>query len=205
MLVYSDSQKGNFEIIPNYSGKENFMVVLPSKKKVIYSNGSFHPKIWLLKFKTGHLRIVISSANLYGGDWTIWSNDIWYRDFPLKSGKMDEEGTSKNDFSRYLKRFLGEIKKDDESLLKNFTGIDLEDYDVQGENLPWLIGSCNGFFRVEDKFKIGLARISQIMELNPFLKKKSPLDCRFVYQCSSLGSLNVSFMLSLISKIFIKF
>ena len=84
----------------------------------MYGNGSFHPKLWLLKFSTGVLRAVISSANLYMGDWSVWGNQIWFKDFDSNStvrvgGSVFSESKAKlntekkvhniqNDFSEYL-------------------------------------------------------------------------------------------------------
>ena len=79
-----------YKSIEDYTSRfKNFTLLYPPKNRVAYNYGAFHPKIWVFKFpKT--LRIVISSGNLTIGDWSVWSNCWWFRDFPKKEiGKID--------------------------------------------------------------------------------------------------------------------
>ena len=71
-----------------FNNYKNCTILYTHKKKMIYTKGSFHPKLWILKFKDS-LRIVVGSANLYLGDWSVWSNCLWIHDFPLK--KIEEK------------------------------------------------------------------------------------------------------------------
>ena len=145
------------------------------------------------------------------GDWSVWSNNIWFKDFRKKENGEDGQGDAEenqNDFADYLKFFLGEIWKDDPDLVQNMAGIKLDDYDISkagcgGFELPWLIGSCNGYWNPkEDKFQVGLCRLSQVMRENPYSNgaKANWKNKRIVYQSSSIGTLSVSFLASIISK-----
>lgn len=96
-----------------FNGFPNWKVIHPGKKHVMYSKGSFHPKLWLLKFPA-HLRVVISSANLYMGDWSIWGNQIWFKDFPIKSnirsvGAMETESGVKRVFNASSRRIKNDF------------------------------------------------------------------------------------------------
>ena len=55
-------------------------VIKPKIKKSGYS--VFHSKLWLLKFKK-FLRVIVSTGNNHVGDWAIWMNCFWYKDFRL--------------------------------------------------------------------------------------------------------------------------
>jgi hypothetical protein len=188
----------------------------------MYGTGSFHPKLWLLKFNTGVLRVVISSANLYMGDWSVWGNQIWFKDFDSVSavrigGKVSPFGTTKlniddskahkvkNDFHGYLQYFLESILKDSPKILSEFCGINLDNYQISGEDLPYLIASLNGYqdptkLKPDEKLT-GLSRMTQICQNFPF-KSSNPRDYRIFYQASSLGNLNISTLVSMIRKLF---
>ena len=60
LLICNDSGDGTLKLEDSFNGFDNWKVLHPSKKNVMYGNGSFHPKLWLLKFNTGVLRVVIS-------------------------------------------------------------------------------------------------------------------------------------------------
>lgn len=57
----------------------------------------------------------------------------------------------KNDFKDYLKFFISQILKDRPKILTEFCGINLDDYQIHGEDLPFLVASLNGY---EDPAKI---------------------------------------------------
>ena len=84
---------------------------------------------------------MIASANLYMGDWSVWGNQLWFKDFDSKStvrigGSAISESNSKlnldnkahkikNDFSTYLQFFIGSLLKDKPNILLEFCGIDI--------------------------------------------------------------------------------
>jgi hypothetical protein len=54
------------------------------------------------------LRVVIGSGNLTIGDWTAWSNCLWFKDLPLKTGKENAWGetpVSGNDLNQSFKDY----------------------------------------------------------------------------------------------------
>lgn len=84
LVVLNDSdEKEHNRVIKNYSGFENFTVILKSKNQS-QRYGVFHTKLWLIKFKT-FLRVVVCTSNQHIMDWSVWLNAFWYQDFPLKS------------------------------------------------------------------------------------------------------------------------
>jgi tyrosyl-DNA phosphodiesterase-1 len=65
----------------NYLGYSNITLIHPLKDFSSAFWGSFHPKLWLIKFPS-FLRIVIGTGNMQISHWTNWSNCFWFRDFP---------------------------------------------------------------------------------------------------------------------------
>lgn len=114
------------------------------------------------------------------GDWSVWGNQLWFKDFHIKSttrigGAMDVESGVKrvfkakekrirNDFQEYLQFFLSSILKDKPEILNEFCSIKLDDYTMDGEELPFIIGSVNGYHDLSKKgLKMtGLGRLGQI-------------------------------------------
>lgn len=68
----NDNADKKTEIIEKYKGYPNWLIIKPAKHNSNSFGGSFHPKIWMLKFPT-FLRIIIGSQNLHVADWTVWS------------------------------------------------------------------------------------------------------------------------------------
>ena len=92
----------------DYAGIKNWTLILHGKpKNLVYGSGAYHPKLWLYKFPS-FLRVVIGSGNLTIGDWTAWSNCLWFKDLPLKSLQNTpvEENLA---FKNYLKFFQEQI------------------------------------------------------------------------------------------------
>lgn len=79
-------------MLRRHLGYDNFTLIYPPKNEGmgIAGTGCFHSKLFLLKFPT-FLRIVIGTGNLRLLHWTNWSNLLWFRDFPKKSGVVDCE------------------------------------------------------------------------------------------------------------------
>ncbi len=129
-MILNDSPDGSLKLDQHFNDFPNWKVIHPTKKHVMFGKGSFHPKLWLLKFTSGVLRVVISSANLYMGDWSVWGNQLWFRDFQLKSEPtrkhvdysesaakfvFNKEGNTKhikNDFQEYLTWVVKEMMKE---------------------------------------------------------------------------------------------
>ncbi|PPR00298.1 hypothetical protein CVT24_004588 [Panaeolus cyanescens] len=92
-------------------GKSSVKHVLPNWVRTTPTlRGGFgcqHMKFMLLFYKTGRLRIVISTANLIDYDWRDMENSVWLQDIPLRSRPLTV--TSKDnvdDFPTILQRML---------------------------------------------------------------------------------------------------
>ena len=77
-----DSKEG--KVIRGYEGFNKMTVISPPKHNIGY--GVFHPKLWLIKFKS-FLRVVVCTGNNHLYDWAIWQNAYWFHDCPLKTLK----------------------------------------------------------------------------------------------------------------------
>ena len=75
-----DSKEG--KVIKGYEGFNMMTVISPPKKNMGY--GVFHPKLWLIKFKS-FLRVVVCTGNNHLYDWAVWQNAYWFHDCPLKT------------------------------------------------------------------------------------------------------------------------
>ncbi|KAF5314322.1 hypothetical protein D9619_011921 [Psilocybe cf. subviscida] len=74
--------------------------------------GCQHMKFMLLFYKTGRLRVVISTANLITYDWRDMENSVWLQDIPLRSKPLsaaDPKTTSTDDFPAVLQRLLNAV------------------------------------------------------------------------------------------------
>ena len=67
----------------------------------------FHPKIYMFKFKN-FLRILIGTPNLCIGDWAVFNQVFYLRDFKLKKKNQDSNNASKfcQDLIYFLKSSL---------------------------------------------------------------------------------------------------
>jgi Tyrosyl-DNA phosphodiesterase len=152
------------------------------------------------------------------GDWSVWANQIWFKDFDLKSttrigSDLDPDSSIKvplyaqnskrikNDFTEYLDFFISSIMKDKPGLIKDFCGIDINDYNINSDDLPFLIASINGYHNLkpQDKTLTGLARLGHICQNFKF-KSSNPRDYRIYYQASSIGNPTISMLMSIIRK-----
>ena len=120
LLVYNDSSDAQFVIHEAFQGHQNMTVILPAKPSLGWGSGAFHPKLWLIEFESGVLRVVVGSGNLSIGDWSVWSNCLWYQDFKKKvvtvgsSIEASKEpnrklGSASADFYPYLNNFVDKL------------------------------------------------------------------------------------------------
>lgn len=202
-LLLNDSSDGVFELKEKLGGNDHFTLILPSKIHMGYGYGAFHPKLWLIEFDDNTLRVVVGTGNLSIGDWTVWSNCLWYKDFQQKSfikQKDDiiiEGHKSTNDFGEYLSNFVNKLFPKGIENLSKFGGISLENYDFKVKINPHLIASISGrhYISGNQEFRYGFDRLSQITRENPPKLKNPPTKKRIVYQTSSVGQLSSSFLI----------
>ena len=197
-LLINEANSTTTKIERDYSGIKNWTLLLSGKPDTTFGSGAYHPKLWLFKFPT-FLRVVIGSGNLTIGDWTAWSNCLWFKDMPIK-GTSDSDKTDNASFKNYLKFFLENIipevnKCKGLERLKKDADIDLDDYhyyDVFYE----LIGSCPGVYNItDDENCYGFNRLANVMKNYPHIDQGKKFDIkkkRVTYQTSSLGSVDGS-------------
>jgi hypothetical protein len=63
----------------------------------------------------------------------------------VKRAQEGRSTTIKNDFKEYLKHFVSTILADNPTILKEFCNIDIDDYNIDGDKLPFMIASLNGY------------------------------------------------------------
>lgn len=83
-ILANDKSDESQTTMRNYSGFKNWTVIFPEKRNKGYS--VFHSKLWLIKFDK-FLRVVIGTGNLHMGDWALWANAFWWKDFKPKAEK----------------------------------------------------------------------------------------------------------------------
>lgn len=149
-------------------------------------------------------RIVIGTGNLTLGDWTIWSNAVWIKDFPLKDKSksettMEQDSASKKfdfdkDFKITLEDFLNSLVPADKNYQTVF-GINLNDYEIKGIDVV-LIPSVNGRHKEENFQKYGLQRISTILQgfTQDSAEKWKKKDLVVTYQTTSVGNLDEKYL-----------
>ncbi|KAM6493152.1 Tyrosyl-DNA phosphodiesterase domain containing protein [Amanita muscaria] len=72
--------------------------------------GCMHMKFMLLFYKTGRLRVVVSTANLIAYDWRDMENSVWLQDVPLRSSPIPHDPRAPEDFPTVLQRVLHAVK-----------------------------------------------------------------------------------------------
>jgi tyrosyl-DNA phosphodiesterase 1 len=213
-LLVNDSSDGMFDLKECFNGHKNMTVIFPSKSHKGYGFGAFHPKLWIVEFDDNTLRVVVGSGNLSVGDWTVWSNCLWYKDFAqmtyAKAMELNQETdddrkmpqkTIVNSFSDYLNDFIQKLFPKGVDNLKKFGGIALGDFDFDVPIDPILLSSLPGRHYIDGSgdqkpvLDYGLERLKKIMISNPPSKKVLPTDMRIVYQTSSVGQLSSAFLI----------
>lgn len=153
-------------------------------------------------------RVVITSGNLTVGDWTVWSNCLWFKDFP-KISLMKEKPVKKQvsqgefdfdqDFTDGLKVFtqaLIPIKASYKSILD----IDIDEYFISDIDIV-LIPSIPGRHTGEDLSKYGHTRVRSVLDKIGYHKSQSLSTKKYTlsYQTSSIGNLDEKFLGEILS------
>ncbi|EAS03297.1 tyrosyl-DNA phosphodiesterase family protein (macronuclear) [Tetrahymena thermophila SB210] len=194
------------DVIKENDGFKNWTLIHPPKDVSSSWGGAFHPKLWLIKFSS-FLRVVIGSGNLHVSDWSVWSNCLWYQDFPLNANKKEKTqqkpSSPKWDFEGDFKITLTELVKkmmpsgiNYQDLLK----INLDDYDYSEVKII-LISSIVG--RHTDIYKYGRGKMYKIIQA--FTQNEKNITNQpnnnltqnqkiITYQCTSLGNIDNTFL-----------
>ncbi|KAF8547998.1 phospholipase D/nuclease [Imleria badia] len=95
---------------PDQSGRAAIKNVLPNWIMTVpflrYGRGCQHMKFMLIFYKTGHLRVVISTANLIDYDWRDIENAVWLQDVPPRSKPIPHERKVIDDFPSIMQKVL---------------------------------------------------------------------------------------------------
>ncbi|KAE9399899.1 phospholipase D/nuclease [Gymnopus androsaceus JB14] len=98
---------------PDSSGKSSVKNALPNwiKTSPFLKNGygCMHMKFMLIFYKTGRLRVVISTANLVAYDWKDIENAVWFQDIPPLSKHITFEKRNTESFPYVMKRVLDNV------------------------------------------------------------------------------------------------
>jgi len=144
----------------------------------------------------------VGSGNLTAGDWIIWSNCLWFKDFPKKSemGFIPEkkklnpgEFDFDKDFEDSLKNFLASLMPN-RAKYTDLLDVNIDDYYISDVDIV-LIPSVPGRHKDQDFDKYGHRRVASIVKqlyptVAPAKKKKYVLT----YQSSSIGALDEKFL-----------
>lgn len=159
-------------------------------------------------FKLIFHRVVISSGNLTIGDWTIWSNCVWFKDFPKKStmtkvpekekvpaGSFDFTG----DFIEGLKTFVQSLMPL-KANYKNMLEINIDDYYISDIDIA-LIPSIPGRHADGDLDICGHRRVASVLKQIGFPDQEALMKKKYVltYQTSSIGNLDEKYLKEVLS------
>ncbi|KAF7317603.1 hypothetical protein MKEN_00847500 [Mycena kentingensis (nom. inval.)] len=75
------------------SSNPNWVATCPAMRK----GGCLHPKVMVLSYKSGRLRVVVSTANLEPIDWSVLENAVFIQDVYLKSSSKSRSSLTRND------------------------------------------------------------------------------------------------------------
>jgi tyrosyl-DNA phosphodiesterase-1 len=185
-LVVSDSQKESLSTTME-SPHSHLRLIFPRRNFGMNVAASFHPKIFVFKFKT-FLRVVIGSGNMLNCDWFRYANVFWRRDFPLLANPLPERAPL-SPFAAYLTQFITKCMDPFGSEMDIFLGINFRHYRMEDLSVH-LVASLPGLYAPSDSFRISLIQAAQIIKSHP---PKTPFrleTTRIYYVTSSLGSLN---------------
>ncbi|KAJ3828366.1 tyrosyl-DNA phosphodiesterase-domain-containing protein [Lentinula raphanica] len=71
--------------------------------------GCMHMKFMLIFYKTGRLRVVVSTANLIPYDWRDIENAVWLQDIPPRTKDVALDRTDETSFESMMKRVLDNV------------------------------------------------------------------------------------------------
>ncbi|KAF8637115.1 hypothetical protein AX17_003019 [Amanita inopinata Kibby_2008] len=98
---------------PDETGQATLKYVFPNWIRATASlpagRGCMHMKFMLLFYKSGRLRVVVSTANLIAYDWRDMENSVWLQDVPQRSSPIPHDPRAPDDFPTVLQRVLHSV------------------------------------------------------------------------------------------------
>ncbi|KIJ62339.1 hypothetical protein HYDPIDRAFT_30594 [Hydnomerulius pinastri MD-312] len=95
---------------PDQSGQANIKNILPNWVMTVpflrNGLGCQHMKFMLIFYKTGRLRVVISTANLVNHDWRDIENAVWLQDVPPRPSAILHDPKATDDFPAIMQNVL---------------------------------------------------------------------------------------------------
>ncbi|KAJ7236427.1 tyrosyl-DNA phosphodiesterase-domain-containing protein, partial [Mycena haematopus] len=162
----------------------------------VNTGGCFHMKYMLLVYKSGRLRVVISTANLVPVDWAYLENMVFIQDVVLRSSSGSTESKPEEGFAMLLETVLKATnvgpalesvkQKTPELPLKSISDLSkLWDWSsVKAELVPSLAGKYEGWNKIKMTGHPRLMRALETLGLATGNKQKLVVEC----QGSSIGT-----------------
>lgn len=181
LLIYGDD---NPELLPVGSLPQN---VRAQRVKPRYPFGTHHTKMMLFHYDDNSVRVIVSTANLIGSDWTNRTQGLWISPrcpaLP-SSATLTELGESKTRFKASLLRYL---KFYELSALREYIEA-VKQCDFSAVNV-FLIASVPNSHKGPDLNLWGQKALANRLKQNI---KSDIENWPLVMQCSSIGSLGSS-------------
>ncbi|KAI0341097.1 phospholipase D/nuclease [Trametopsis cervina] len=112
MYTFFDPKTPVIVVTQDQRGEETIKEVLPEWIKTTpFLRGGFgcmHMKFMLIFYKTGRLRVVISTANLIEHDWRDIENSVWVQDVPARVNPLAHDPRAE-DFASAMTRVLRSV------------------------------------------------------------------------------------------------
>ncbi|KAF9449699.1 phospholipase D/nuclease [Macrolepiota fuliginosa MF-IS2] len=194
---------------PDATGRASIKYTFPTWVKTAPPlRGGFgcqHMKFMLLFYKTGRLRVVISTANLISYDWRDMENSVWVQDLPLRSRPIPHDPKVNDDFPSIMQRVLHAVNVLPalKTLLQEHSGIPLTAIEdlrarwdwskVKAHLVPSIAGKHEGWPSV---IKTGHPRLMMAVRKMGLRTGKGPRNDNLIIECqgSSLGSYTTQWM-----------
>lgn len=200
-IVVADCQKETLSTTMEVAtGQPNLKIVYPRRTFGGNNPASFHPKLFILKFKS-FLRIVIGSANLLNCDWYRYANIFWRKDFPLAQGLKGEGGQSGGQFASYLSQFISRSMDPFGSEVDSFLAIKLRNYLIEDQSVH-LVASLPGSHASNDNFQVSLNQVAAVLRSHPPSRPFRLDTVRIYYITSSLGCVSFKLLFDFAKSIF---
>lgn len=175
LLVLYGMTSGNFEDIG-----EKHPNVTPLLVEIKTAIGCHHPKLMLLFYKDKSMRVVVSTSNLYRGDWLNRVQGVWISDRLPALDDAASDGESVTQFRGELLKLLNFYQLPElEAAIQRIAATDFSSVKV------FLISSIPGMHAIPgDGNKYGHPRVAKLLKEN-----SAPIESSvpIVLQASSIG------------------